>query len=374
MESIVKVIVWAALIQGFFLGLIYITSKKFKSPANKILGLFLWAFVFEAMTSDLFTIKYIWGYQIDSYFTLLEVKLLFPVLYLNYIVEKLGRTEVYRNFLKVHYTLVFFIFGITFLNIILHVFFSSTLIDMFSLNRVESFFMIFQYYAFILSIIAVIISFKETLRYKKIVQNEFSDISMLQINWLWQFNFVILPIIILWGAELIRILMGGQGTSDIVLVTWFFVFLFLYYVSYKSYHNPNLFENVPIGIRKQAGINKVNTPKTICNKDQVEQIQTSMIEFSSYLNPDLTIHSFANEINISPRLISSCINQNLRLNFNEWVNAYRVEKALSLIKSDSNNLLSIEGIGSNAGFKSRSAMYAAFKKQLGNSPGHYREV
>ena len=101
MESIVEVIIWAALIQGFFLGLLYITSKKFKSPANMILGFFLWAFVFEAMTSNLFTIKYIWDYQIDSYFTLLEVKLLFPVLYLNYIVEKLGRTEFYRNFLKV---------------------------------------------------------------------------------------------------------------------------------------------------------------------------------------------------------------------------------------------------------------------------------
>lgn len=374
MESVVTVIVWAALIQGFLLGLMYITSKKFKSPANKILGLFLWAFVFEAMTSDLFTIKYIWGYQIDSYFTLLEVKLLFPLLYLNYIIEKLGRTEVYRNFLKVHYVLVFLIFGITFLNLILHVFFNSTLIELFSFNRVDSFFMMFQYYAFILSIFAVIISFKETLRYQKIVQNEFSDSSMLHINWLWQFNFVILPIIILWGVELIRILIGGQGTSDVVLATWFFVFLFLYYVSYRSYHNPNLFENVPLGIRKQIGIDHKDTSKPTCNLEQIERIQTAMIQDSSYLNSELTIHSFAKEINISPRLISSYVNQNLGLNFNEWVNRYRVEKALSLIQSDSNNLLSIEGIGSDAGFKSRSAMYAAFKKKLGNSPGNYREI
>ena len=150
--------------------------------------------------------------------------------------------------------------------------------------------------------------------------------------------------------------------------------MFLYFVSYRSYQNPNLFENVPLGIRKQIGIDNKNTSKPNCNSDQIGRIQSAMNQNSSYLNSELTIHSFAKEIDISPRLISSYVNQNLGLNFNEWVNAYRVQKAHSLIKSDSNNLLSIEGIGSDAGFKSRSAMYAAFKKKLGNSPGHYREI
>ena len=62
------------------------------------------------------------------------------------------------------------------------------------------------------------------------------------------------------------------------------------------------------------------------------------------------------------------------LNFNEWVNNYRVENALKMIQSDSKNLLSIEGIGLDSGFKSRSAMYAAFKKKTGQSPGHFRNI
>lgn len=92
----------------------------------------------------------------------------------------------------------------------------------------------------------------------------------------------------------------------------------------------------------------------------------------SYLNQDLTLHSFANDIHVSARIISSCINQNLGLNFNEWVNNYRVDHALKIIQSDRTNQLPIEGIGLDAGFKSRSAMYASFKKKLGHSPGHFR--
>ena len=96
-------------------------------------------------------------------------------------------------------------------------------------------------------------------------------------------------------------------------------------------------------------------------------------EHQYYLNKELTVHSFAKEIDMSPRLISSCINKNIGVNFNEWVNNYRVDYALSIITSDFDNLLSIEGIGSDSGFKSRSAMYTAFKKKLGNSPGHFRK-
>jgi methylphosphotriester-DNA--protein-cysteine methyltransferase len=49
-----------------------------------------------------------------------------------------------------------------------------------------------------------------------------------------------------------------------------------------------------------------------------------------------------------------------------------VDKCLVIIEADTNNQLSIEGIGFDAGFKSRSAMYEAFKKKLGHSPGHFR--
>ena len=92
-----------------------------------------------------------------------------------------------------------------------------------------------------------------------------------------------------------------------------------------------------------------------------------------YLDQELTLHSFAKKIDMSSRLISSCINNNMGHNFNEWVNNFRVDRALEIIRSDEENKLSIEGIGSDSGFKSRSAMYAAFKKKLGNSPGHYRK-
>ena len=103
------------------------------------------------------------------------------------------------------------------------------------------------------------------------------------------------------------------------------------------------------------------------------ELQHAMESKNYYLNHDLTIYDLSKEMNIPHRLLSTCINQKIGVNFNEWVNNYRVEKALNLLKDPSKIHYSIEGIGEDAGFKSRSAMYTAFKKKTGYTPGHFRK-
>ncbi len=99
-----------------------------------------------------------------------------------------------------------------------------------------------------------------------------------------------------------------------------------------------------------------------------------MQEKRYYLNQNLTLHEFSREIQISARTISICVNQSMRLNFNEWINNYRVGRALEIMQNPKNNHLSIEGIGIDSGFKSRSAMYTAFKKKTGQTPGNFRTL
>lgn len=372
MDKIANVIIWVIVIQGFFLGFTYIFSKKSKSNANKILGFFLLAFVFEALSSDFFPYNYIGDYLIGDYFGLPEVKLFFPALFLNYVLEKLDRVSAYKNYLRVNYLFAILILGLTLLNIVFHLTLNTSIREVFGVELTNSIFMTSQYCAFVLTVAVFIISIVETYRYRKMAQNEFTDFGMLQINWLWQFIFILFPIILLWGFELVYIILGGTGPSDFLSITWIFVFVFLYFFSFKAYRNPNLFQHVPLNIQKEIGFRNEEKENHPCTDENSNRIISEMENQKFYLNEELTIHSFAKDINMSARLISSCINKNLGHNFNEWVNNYRVESALHIIKSDQKNMLSIEGIGSDSGFKSRSAMYAAFKKKLGHSPGFYR--
>lgn len=372
MDQLVNVIIWVIIIQGVFLGSTYIFSKKGKSNANRILGFFLLAFVVEALSSDFIPFNYIGDYLLGDYFGIPEVKLFFPVLFLNYVLEKLGRVQAYKNLLRANYLIAILIFCLTPFNVAIHLGLNTTVRELFGVGLTNEIFMASQYCAFILTVVALMISIVETYRYMKIVRNEFSDFGMLQINWLWQFIFILIPVIILWGFELAYIITGGTGPSGFLSITWFFVFIFLYFFSFKAYKNPNLFEQMPQNHHLEDEVQNEGKENHTCNEDSIAKIISEMEKNHYYLDVDLTLHSFSKKMNMSSRLISTCINKKLGHNFNEWVNNFRVEKALEMIKSDKKNMLSIEGIGKDSGFKSRSAMYAAFQKKLGQSPGYFR--
>lgn len=368
----ITIIVWAALIQGFLLGLIFICSKRHRSLANRLLGTFLVAFVFTAF-SDLLPFNEIRGYSIQGYFALPEVKLLIPVVFFHFILEKVGKSPNYKVFLQAHYFLGFITLSLTGINVAFFLFADNSLINVFGSKILDTLFMGQQYYAFLLTIAVLIISVHEILNYRNLIRNEFTDMALLDIQWLWQCVFAITPIILFWGAELLRILMGGLGQSELTTLAYLFIAFFNYFVSYKAFSRHTLFDESSNWLA--LSYSTLKTPlKSIpkIDKEVCIKINHDMELRQSYLDKELTLHSFAKEINVSARNVSSCINQNLGFNFNEWVNNYRVDHALKMIKSDATNQLSIEGIGLDSGFKSRSAMYTAFKKKLGHSPGHFR--
>jgi AraC-like DNA-binding protein len=96
-------------------------------------------------------------------------------------------------------------------------------------------------------------------------------------------------------------------------------------------------------------------------------------ESNCFINPDLTIMDLADSIDEHPKLVSEAINTIDKQNFNSYINQYRIKKAEELLISNKGSRMSVEGIGSEVGFKSKSAFYSAFKKFTGSTPTQYRE-
>jgi AraC-like DNA-binding protein len=373
MDSVINTIVWAAVIQGLLLSLLYIFSKRRSSLANKLLGFFLLCFVIEALSMWL-PFSYVGNYSVGNYFDLPEVKMFFPILFLHYVLEKLGSSKQFRGFLKFHYFIAILVMGITVLNLILFAINGNSIRDYFSWDTISRVFLGNQYYAFLLTLAALAISIFQVLQYKKQIKNEYSDLGMLEIKWLWQFIFSLVPITIMWGLELTRIALGGTGMSNFVLFTWGFIIVFIYFMSFRAFQHKNLFEGVPEKMVEDKLPLKENGQEQMKDYHELStRLSKAMESKKYYLNQELTIHDLSKSIKISPRLLSTCINRNLGLNFTEWVNNYRVDYAIAMLKDSHKNHYSIEGIGADSGFKSRSAMYTAFKNKTGQTPGFFRK-
>ncbi|MEM6644665.1 MAG: helix-turn-helix domain-containing protein [Bacteroidota bacterium] len=102
----------------------------------------------------------------------------------------------------------------------------------------------------------------------------------------------------------------------------------------------------------------------------IEQLRHRMHADALFRQPDLKLAGLAKAVGTTPHHLSQLLNDNLGARFSTFVNNYRVAEAERLLRARPD--LTIEAIGYEAGFSSKSAFYAAFKKHHGVPPAQYQ--
>ncbi|MEZ4802165.1 MAG: helix-turn-helix domain-containing protein [Gelidibacter sp.] len=92
-----------------------------------------------------------------------------------------------------------------------------------------------------------------------------------------------------------------------------------------------------------------------------------------YLNGKLSIHDVSEQLNIPRQYISEVLNLHMETNFQDFVNAYRVEEFINRLKNDQNDHFTLLAIAMDVGFNSKSSFNATFKKFKGVTPTEYKK-
>jgi AraC-like DNA-binding protein len=91
-----------------------------------------------------------------------------------------------------------------------------------------------------------------------------------------------------------------------------------------------------------------------------------------YLEPELKITDLCPKLNTNRTYLSNLINTEFNLSFNDLINKYRIEHAISIIKNDTENQTSIQEIATASGFGSLSSFNRAFQKNTGVAVGRFK--
>lgn len=103
-----------------------------------------------------------------------------------------------------------------------------------------------------------------------------------------------------------------------------------------------------------------------------ETIESHFNQNSPYIKIGYSINDLSAEINIPVYLLSSYINEEYHINFNEWINEYRIDYLNNLLKTSPKHLkFTLESLANQVGFGSRSAFNIAIKKRTGKTPSEY---
>ena len=116
--------------------------------------------------------------------------------------------------------------------------------------------------------------------------------------------------------------------------------------------------------------------KKIVSDEELNLLQTQLSQFMDeqkpYLDPDLNLIKLAKNVEISTHKLSYVINSGFNMNFFNFVNKYRIEEAKLLLLNSKKEHYSILGIANEAGFSSKSAFNATFKKTTGQTPSDFK--
>ncbi|RXR21114.1 AraC family transcriptional regulator [Flavobacterium amnicola] len=174
---------------------------------------------------------------------------------------------------------------------------------------------------------------------------------------------------------------------------WFFLFfsIVMHYIAITGYSNPiqsaipfkmsffeknpilllenNSFEETIIDISYETFENEIS-PEIASWKIKMETLLESE---KLYENPELTLTDLAKKLQTNSGIVSKTINQGFQMNFNDFINQYRVDAVKEKISHNEHKNTTLLGIAFDCGFNSKATFNRAFKKHTSLSPKEYIE-
>lgn len=215
---------------------------------------------------------------------------------------------------------------------------------------------------------------------RKIYLENYAGASMESLNWLFQFTvalsafyFIALVKNIFKFTEYPNI--SAALKIGLLLFELFIIFWYLY----KALNNPGLFRTIDSKLKLVQDIiseGKKSEQIAINEREHNEELlklRQYMMDEKPFLNPSLTIQDVSVAIEIPVRDLSLLINHKLDQHFYDFVNSYRIENAMDILKDNTKSKVTILEILYEVGFNSKSSFNTAFKKHTGNTPTIYRK-
>ncbi|WP_034060621.1 AraC family transcriptional regulator [Lacinutrix jangbogonensis] len=174
---------------------------------------------------------------------------------------------------------------------------------------------------------------------------------------------------------LVAVFVGNILIFSAYMVGYFYLYLvgtitfsvvfyaLLIFLLFKK-NRDNIFQDIP----EKYAAKKINEPEA---EMLIQELSTLMHTKALFKNSDVKLKDLAEELKISKHHLSQLLNDNLGKSFAQYINALRIEEAKRLLLE--NSQFTLEAIGFEAGFSSKSTFYATFKRIIGQTPAEFKK-
>ena len=209
-------------------------------------------------------------------------------------------------------------------------------------------------------------SIRKVVQYQKWIKNQFSEISKINLNWLKLSQYALIIVCTFWFLETILrevlqyyaqqpISALSLSLSILVLATGALLQKNVTYYAIETVDEPA----------------EHNQEKSIDEKT-LALIEEEMKQHQYFSDPQLSLKTFSQHLNIPQRQVSFHINHGLKMKFIDFVNQYRIQLVKERINLQEYQHLTLNAIALESGFNSKSTFNRVFKNLTGQTPSEYK--
>ena len=143
-----------------------------------------------------------------------------------------------------------------------------------------------------------------------------------------------------------------------------------------NYHPSHFNDNI---VTEEAEIIDIDSA-SVTNKNATVDVKAwkekllQLMQYSkAYEDPELSLAQVAKQLQSNPSHISKMVNNGFGVNFNDFVNQFRIEAVKEMLKNGEQKKQTLLGIAFDCGFNSKATFNRAFKKVTGLSPKEWTE-
>jgi AraC-like DNA-binding protein len=356
-----EVIAWIGFSQALFSGLLTLTKGN-KSISDRLLSAWLFLLAFDFLSFGLESKMFPNFVFLNNSFLLFN-----PALYLY--TCSLTKPNFKLKWIQLVHLLPYFFFKIT-AWVIRE---PQSLETYLNADKTLWFRLLFAIFSIISWMIYLWLTEVILTRHRKLIRNEFSTIDMFKrIGWiLFVVIFYFLYCFSVFFLGIFNII--GLNTLSVTIFNYSVLLFFSYIFGFYGLKQSDIFKRLE---QKNDHEVEEKLSNQIVNNVVSEKIKQKLFSYflkeKPYLNPELNMTLLSEKLSIPKHHLTDVLNSTIGKNFFQFVNEYRVE-AVKKELSNPKSHYSIEAIGFECGFNSKSTFFSVFKSMTGQTPMEYKK-
>lgn len=225
-----------------------------------------------------------------------------------------------------------------------------------------------EFVAIVFSAIVILFLLYKISNHQRNRQFSLSKVSP-KLNWFRNILIFNLFAILLWTYS--EIAFASESENYYYYPVWLVVALIIYWMGHVGIYKYGV-DQERKNIRSHARSTYSISDQPPMKSDTIRALEHFLIAEKNFLDSQLTLEKTAEKLQVSQGHLSKLINTELQQSFKDYLNNLRVTEAkLHLTNPDFANY-TLAAIGLEAGFNSKSAFNASFKKITGMTPSQFK--